>query len=156
MADKKRDHYIMPVDLTITLENGTEQIFTLLNSAKQQRFQLQTESMPSAVQFDKDINILREIDETASLPNDNILPTARTIFIPLGKKSPLKVLLLGRGRDEDGTVKEYQWIIDNKKIIDGRFAIATLEKPGSHQIFMTVFDDNEGAGSSVPYILNIN
>ena len=148
----KRDYYIMPVDLTVTFDDDTKQVFTLLNNQRNQKFSLLTDKLPVSVEFDSDINFLNEIDSKSSLPAGNVLPDAASYVIPFGKKA----ILFGKGMDSDGTISKYTWVINNRQTIDGRFAIIDLDESGEYQIFLTVEDDKGGAGSSVPVVIEVN
>lgn len=149
-GEAKRDFYIMPLDLTIHFDDGTEQTVTLLNNYRQQRFQLEVDRLPSSIGLDEDKNILKEI-KTDPLPDqENLLPRAWGIALPLVGVTPSLVILLGVGVDEDGSINRYSWIIDNKQIIEGPFALTIIEEAGDHQAFLTVEDNQEGAGSSLP------
>lgn len=67
----------------------------------------------------------------------------------------MPVALFGLGQDQDGSITQYNWIIDNKKTIEGPLAITSFQESGQHQVSLTVEDNLGGAGSSIPIFINV-
>lgn len=154
-GEEKRDYYIMPLDLTLHFNDGTEQTFTVYNDHRQQRFQLKVDKEPTSLELDQDYKILKVKETPITDIGENALPTAWGIAFPPLALANMPVALFGLGQDQDGSITQYNWIIDNKKTIEGPLAITSFQESGQHQVSLTVEDNLGGAGSSIPIFINV-
>ena len=154
-AKEMRDYYIMPLDVTIQFKDGSSQTFTVYNSGRTQRFQFTLDKEPASIAIDPDIKVLKVAETPVTDKGTNILPTARAGAFPRTVSGTWPVFLFGRGTDEDGSIVKYTWVIDNKKTVDGRFAMVSIEGSGTHQIALIVEDDKGGKGTSAPVTITV-
>ncbi|MCX5904095.1 MAG: M1 family aminopeptidase [Proteobacteria bacterium] len=154
-GEEVRDYYLMPLDVTLQFKDGSSQTFTVYNSSRRQRFQFMVDKEPASVAIDQDIKILKVAETPIADKGTNILPTARAGAFPRTVSAKGSVFLFGRGMDADGSIARYTWVIDNKKMVEGRFALATFEESGTHQVALMVEDDQGGAGTSAPVTVTV-
>ena len=150
-----RDYYIMPVDITVNFKDGDNSTFTVFNNHRKQRFQFNVDKEPVSIDIDKEIKILKTKETPISDKGSNVPPAATAMVFPKTVSVDSSVLLFGRGKDVDGSIAAYSWVIDNREIVEGRFNIITFSEPGEHQILLTVEDNNGAAGTAVPVVINV-
>ncbi len=155
-GDDVRDFYIMPIDITAILMNGDEKTITVYNDHRRQSYQFELDSEPESIEIDHSIKILCVKETPITDKGSNMLPSAKVWIFPrktVSLNAPVK--LFGIGRDSDGSVERYEWVIDNRQIVEGQFATVSFDSPGTHQVFLTVVDDMGDAGSSIPFIIDV-
>ncbi len=107
--------------------------------------------------FDEDIYILKVVEEDGPPAIGNELPSAAGWAFPRSGKAPLRVFLVGRTADSDGSIAQSNWVIDNKEKVakTGLFQMYTITQPGTHQFYLEVEDDQGGGATSVPITISV-
>ena len=150
-----RDYYIMPIDLKINFSDGEEQVFTVYNDHRQQRFLLKVGKEPASLELDPDYKILKIQETPITDTQENSIPTTWAMAFPPIVPVNMPVVLFGLGWDQDGFIRNYSWVIDNKVVIEGALVITSFQESGQHQVSLTVEDDSDGAGSSIPLFIDV-